>query len=281
MCWNPKTICRLIKPLHTSAFTAVVETDAGTGFLKAMGGGEGVHTLVAELVATRLAKWFGLPILDFAIVTLPECPDIWFVDTAGDPRGKATPGPAFITRKEDGMTWDGTPSQLRRVANPDCIGRLVVFDTWTRNCDRHSFRQDEPFSKPRCNLDNVFLKTDKRGTNLTLIAMDHTHCFTCGGEIKPALSHIDSVKDERVFGLFPAFQKVLGESRKSIRDAVEHLREVTPSVIHDVVNDVPMEWSLSPVARESLGTFLLSRAAYVAETIENRIWPQRRLLNDN
>ena len=45
-----------------------METDAGKGYLKALGGPEGPHTLACEWVATQLARWFGLSTFDFAIL---------------------------------------------------------------------------------------------------------------------------------------------------------------------------------------------------------------------
>jgi hypothetical protein len=68
----------------TSARTALVETDGGFGYLKAMGGPEGPHTLAAEVVATQLAEWLGLPTFDCAIITIDQMDEIPFVDKNGN-----------------------------------------------------------------------------------------------------------------------------------------------------------------------------------------------------
>jgi len=76
-----------------------------------MGNPEGPHALVSEYVGTQLAEWFGLSTFDYALVELTD-------DEIPFAKGEsATPGPAFITRKEDGETCSGTA--LRRIAKVD------------------------------------------------------------------------------------------------------------------------------------------------------------------
>ena len=50
--------------MPSSARTAVVQTDAGTGYLKALGNPEGPNTLACELVGSSLLEWFGLSTLE-------------------------------------------------------------------------------------------------------------------------------------------------------------------------------------------------------------------------
>jgi hypothetical protein len=129
---------RFERALLTSACTAIVETDAGKAYLKCLGGPEGPHTLACEWVATHLARWFRLPTFDVAIIDVTDADEIPFVDKDGERFGQAEPGPAFVSRAEFGESWSGKQSQLKRLANPEAISRLVVFDTWTLNCDRYS-----------------------------------------------------------------------------------------------------------------------------------------------
>jgi hypothetical protein len=51
--------------------------------------------------------------------------------------GLAKPGPAFITRAETGASWGGSEAELKKLVNPHDLARLMVFDTWIRNRDRH------------------------------------------------------------------------------------------------------------------------------------------------
>ncbi len=192
--WNPTTIKRFIKAFPTSACTAQVETDVGKGYIKALGGPEGPHTLACEWVATQLARWFGLSAFDFAIIPVTDDDEIPFYKG-----GKAQVGPAFITRAESGEPWGGTERQLDKLINPQDISRLVVFDTWTLNCDRHSLPTDGKIGKPRVKRNNVFLSEEAPDGQLLLKAMDHTHCFTCGRPLSRSLRNIDNIKDPRVF----------------------------------------------------------------------------------
>jgi hypothetical protein len=130
--WKPTTIRRFIKAINSSACTARVLTNAGPAYLKALGSSEGPHTLACEWVGTHLAKWLGLPTFDCALIEVTTDDEIPFHNG-----GAAQPGPAFVTRAESGEPWSGKKRQLNRLFNPQDISRLVVFDTWTLNCDRH------------------------------------------------------------------------------------------------------------------------------------------------
>jgi hypothetical protein len=118
------TVKRFIKAFATSACRVLVETDDGKGYLKALGAPEGPHTLACEWVGTQLAKWFGLPTFDFAILRVTDLDDIPFYNGS-----KAHVGPGFITRAESGEPWGGMEEQMQRLINPQDVSRLVVFDT--------------------------------------------------------------------------------------------------------------------------------------------------------
>jgi len=196
--WRPTEIVRFVRSIPSSTGVAVVVTDVGEGYVKVIGNAEGEHVLACEWVATHLAQWLGLPTFDFCLIPVTEVDEIWLPD------GKlAKPGPAFITRSEKGGDWGGTPRELKRLTNVSDISRLIVFDTWTRNCDRYC----PP--KKRCNRDNVFLSGEAPPGKLLLRAMDHTHCFTCGGTLTRRISRIDTIRDSVVYGLFPEFHPFL------------------------------------------------------------------------
>src|SRR5437667_285614 len=114
------------------------------------------------------------------------------------------PGPGFVTRAHRGIEWSGAKGVLGRLDNPEDISRLVVFDTWTFNWDRHA----PPDMKRRSRPDNVFLSgEDASRGRFRLIAMDQSECFADGQELNGRMAGIERIQDERVFGLFPAFIK--------------------------------------------------------------------------
>jgi hypothetical protein len=271
--WQPTTVRRFVKAIRSSACTALVVTDAGLGYLKALGGPEGPHTLACDWIGTHLARWLGLPTFDCAIIEVTEQDEIPFHTGSS-----AQPGPAFITRAESGETWSGRQRQLRRLINPQDVSRLVVFDTWTLNCDRHGPRAKGKMGRPRVNRNNVFLSEEAPEGHLMLKAMDHTHCFSCGRELTTRLREIDTIKDPRIFGLFPEFRPLL--DRGQILQAAKDLRTLDKGVVVRIVQDIPREWSVPREAMNALVDLVVGRAAYVAEAIVDSLWPQRELFDD-
>jgi hypothetical protein len=274
MVWQPTTIRRFIKGFPTSAQTALVETDAGRAYVKAMGGPEGPHTLASEWVGTQLAAWLGLSTFDYAIVRVEEADEIWFVNTDGKRIGKASPGPAFITRAESGSTWSGDAKQLKKIVNPQDVAQLIVFDTWTLNCDRYSLPKGGRMGRHRVNRDNVFLSEEAPNGQLALKAMDHTHCFTCGAEWTPTLAQIDRIRDGRLFGMFPEFRAFIGEDRRGVRQAARRLNTLVRGDVARMLETIPREWDVNAGALIALVNFILGRAAFLASAIERMIWPQ-------
>jgi hypothetical protein len=239
-----------------------VETDAGEGFLKAMGNPEGPHVLACELVGTLLAEWLGLPTLDSAIIWVGSDDEIEF-----EGGGKAAPGPAFITRAEKGMSWGGDSATLRKILNPVDISRLVVLDTWIRNCDRY---RQEP--NRRVNRDNVFFawETNSR-KGLTLKAIDHTHAFTCGRELTKRLGQLEDVQDTALFGLFPEFISFL--RLEDVSDCAACLGKMDITDAARVVNKVPSDWQVEEATRAAWIKFICDRARFVSERVVSWLWP--------
>jgi len=132
MCWQPTAIRRFEGSVPSSSCVLRVVTDQGKGYLKALGNPQGPGILAREWVGTSLARRFGLSTFEFAIVQVTAQDDLPFASG-----GHARPGPAFITRAEPGAPWGGKDLELRRLINPEDLARLVVFDTWIRNRDRH------------------------------------------------------------------------------------------------------------------------------------------------
>lgn len=261
MTWQPTCISQFVEARKSSTMVVIVETDAGPGFLKAMGNPEGEHALACDWVGTQLAKWFGLSTLEQAIVEFDGIPEITLFDG-----NLAVEGPALVTRAIKGDSWSGERRQLGRLQNPDDISRLVVFDTWILNRDRHSAN--------RQNRDNVFLSAESQ--QLELLAIDHTHCFgTSGGELTERVAHIGNCRDRAVYGLFPEFKRFL--SKDVVSKAVEQLGRIDESTVKGIVADIPGRWHVPERAKAALVGLVLQRAAYVAETIFEKLWPQKEL----
>jgi len=237
----------------------IVETDLGPGYLKAIGNPAGLHCLASEYVATQLAEWLGLSTLDYGIVPVDaELDDIRLYSGR-----KAQTGPAFITKLEAGDPWDGSPSALRMVVNPEEISKIVVFDTWVLNRDRKS--------RLMAVTDNVLLSTSAAPTGqLRLVAIDHTHCFVaeeCGRNVD--LEKLAKPVEPEVFGLFPEFRKYL--KRAIIRETCERLGRIESGTVSAIVESIPDEWQINRSIRDRWTEQILERANWTATEIEERV----------
>jgi hypothetical protein len=260
--WQPTSLLRVGESHDSSTGTTEVLTDAGPAYIKPLGNRQGPHVLASDWVGTHLARWFGLSTFDIAFLELGES------DLFPLPRGyKAEMGPAFASRAVRGFPWGKSAEELDSLVNPDDVTRLVVFDTWTLNCDRH-FPAPEA-RKP--NYDNVFLSTEGVEAGKTrLVAMDHGLCFIRSGEeLTERVSHIEKVRDERIYGLFPAFAERLRAN--VIDDCVIRLKTVNKELAASIVKTIPLEWEVGTEARTALVELIWCRAQFVADNIEQWI----------
>jgi hypothetical protein len=159
--------------------------------------------------------------------------------------------------------------------------RLVVFDTWVRNCDRYP----PDLTKRRPNYDNVFL-ADPVGPSTgqpILIAMDHTHCFTCGRDLDADVANVSRVKDDRLYGLFPGFVPFVRQ--QDVEAAISRLHQVTRQVVSGMVASIPRDWEVEEAARDALIELICRRAEFVAENVvaqvANVVWPGQLFDNGN
>lgn len=258
MPWQPTTILRPDRAYRTAADTVRVTTDAGPGFLKALGNHGDPHLLAAEWVGTHLAQWLGLATFEIGLINVAPEDEIQFLNGTF-----AQPGPAFIAREQSGMVWGGTGAVLDKLVNPEDVPKLVLFDTWTRNCDRYP--PDLATRKP--NRNNVFLSNeDVPDGFFRLIAMDHTHCFNCGRDLNAHLADIDLVHDERLYGLFPEFLPLFRGHRAVLETATARLRNLDAPWVANLVSTIPTQWQVAKTGREALVKLICNRAQYVAET---------------
>ena len=264
--WQPQKFVRFVKSFGSALRTCLVETDHGPGYLKGLGNPEGPHALACELVGTELADWLRLPTLDYAILTVQPNDDISIGENE-----RVNPGPAFITRREEfALPWGGDDGTLANISDVSVISKLVVIDTWLRNCDRHA-----PDGLRR-NLDNVLLIKELGSRRaLRLVAMDFTHAFTCGNELTKRISQIDHVNDQRVYGLFPEFRPWI--DRRVVRACAKRLEELSADETSRIVRSIPHQWEVPDPVRASLTSFILNRARFLAAHIEEIIWTQMTL----
>jgi hypothetical protein len=267
--WQPKEFQRFDESIASSMCTARVTTDVGPAYLKALGNPQGPHQLACDYVGTQLAEWFGLPTLDYALLIIDAA-----IDEIPLKNGKlAESGPALASKAADGHPWGGSEEELDALVNPEDIARLVVFDTWTLNCDRHP----ADLTKRRPNYDNVFLeKVGERGKDVyRLLAIDHGCCFSGGRDLSPKIAGIGRVQDNRLYGMFPGFVQRVREDYA--RSAIARLGDLGEDTAREIVQSVPEEWEVSLPTQNALTDLICRRAGFVASNImpllQRACWP--------
>lgn len=103
--------------------------------------------------------------------------------------------------------------------------------------------------------------------------------FYLRGEWTKRLAYVDTMKDRRVFGLFPEFREFLKQD--VVSQATADLRLITTEVVTDMTKQIPKEWDVKREALDALVDLVVGRATFVAETIISRIWPQGILFSED
>jgi len=251
--WSPTVITEVVKnDIQSSTSPVIVETDEGRGYFKALGNEYGPQVLACEFVGTSLARLLGIPTFDFCIITLGKVPEIHLAD--GRP---AEPGPGFITKAEQGQTWDGTEKMLEKISNRQDITRLVCVDTWTRNQDRYFQREDGTI---RQNFDNIFLSFESKN-RLTLKAFDFTHAFTNGRDVNAKIAR--EANDDQIYGLFPEFRDFL--NKDTARQMCGKLKTIKDKQIQPIIDQIPREWEIDAATRQAWVDFIVSRAGFLSQ----------------
>lgn len=253
--WNAGEFVRFGRYLGTSTSVAQVAMERGDGYLKAPNNPEGSHALAREFVGTCLARAFGLPTLNYGLAQVDATTDEIPLSNGT----LAASGTAWVTQSEPGHVWGGTLGELEQLDNPQDIPRLVLFDTWVRNRDRHA--PPEMSRKP--NYGNVFFSArDCEPGQYHLLAMDHTHVFPEGSSLTRRVANIGEVRDTRIYGRFPQFTPYLGTAQ--LARAAEDLQRLDANLIARVVAAIPADWEVEADVREALRDFLVQRAGFVA-----------------
>jgi hypothetical protein len=254
--WNPGEFTRFGRSLGTSTLAAEVVMEEGMAYLKAPNNPEGPHALAREFVGTCLAREFDLPTLNYGLAQIDAT-----VDEIPLSNGTlAASGTAWVTQSEPGNVWGGTKAELEQLDNPQDIPRLVLFDTWVRNRDRHA--PPELDRKP--NYGNVFFSSrDCERDHYRLLAMDHTHVFSTESALTRRISQIGEVRDTKIYGRFPQFVPYLNAG--VLERAAEDLQRLDANLIARVIHAIPADWDLDTETREALRDFLVRRALFVAE----------------
>lgn len=261
--WNPTVIERVVQVFGTSTVPAYVKTDAGYGYAKALGNPEGPIVLTCDWLGVSLAALLGIPAVEPAIVRLHEAL-CWSLDPDDPKSDRVLPGPAFVTREVKATVWDGSSEMLNAVANSEMLTGLLVLDTWLRNADRYS-----PDGR-RENVNNVLLAEEGAPKGkYRVVAMDFSHAVTGGYSLSSKHVGIDAVRDERIYGCFPAFRPYL--QLRHAEEFTARMREVRQDQVRQIVSQAPPAWGVPEEFRARLVSFVVQRADYLADKLAVRL----------
>lgn len=260
--WKPRRFLRFHRAIASSTGVALIRTDAGDAFLKAMGNREGPHALAREYIGMQVAALLGIATPQFAILEVRPEDDILL----GHER-KAKPGPAFVSRKLDGFEWGGDIKSIKKLTGrPRAITSLVALDTLLLNRDRYPPEGDDRAA----NYGNVFLSTEGAPAGqIRLIALDFTHCLCPESDLSPKMAQIDRCRDERVYGLFPEFSRFV--KRADLEVFLSDMQKLTKEACMTIVRAVPQEWEVADTAREGIAAFLAERAGFLTDHLPSAL----------
>ena len=264
MRWQPTSV-RMALPTKIPSSTSPchVITDVGNAYLKLPNNPQGTPTVISEFIGTQLAEWFGLPTFEYALMTVSEA------ELYPDRADLTSPITVFATREEDGEKWQGSADELKLIVNAKDISRLVVFDTWVGNYDRHSKHMRAGEEAEHRNDGNVFLSTDAERGKLKLKVYDHTHCHFAILVASPDVDLHQKITDDAVYGLFPEFRPFI--NRPSVQSAIHQLGQMNQEIARQVVQAVPGEWLDRQEIRDKLAEFIKSRSEFLCQYIESRL----------
>lgn len=184
---------------------------------------------------------------------------------------KALPGPAFVTRMQEGYNWGGGERELRNARDSSTFFRMVLLDTYILNPDRY-LPED---GRVRLNKDNVFIVPFKNDDSVDVVAFDHSACLRPPAEISARIANIETVRDENVYGCFPEFCAFM--KSQHVVAGVALLAAIDESVVSRIVDGVPRDWLQSMAVRDALKDFLVRRAQFLAD---RSMWCERLGLMD-
>jgi len=233
-----------------------------------MGNPQGVQSLASELVGTELAAWFGLRTLEFSLIEVTESNELPMYGG----HGNVAPGPAFISKRlENVVSLDGSDEFLSKLARPDDVAKLVVFDTWIMNEDRCA--PPESLLAPPPSRDNLmFFPCGRR--RYSLVAFDHTHCFA-EADLWEEIRNPSLIQKSGVYGLFNEFQPYI--TREYVLKAVRRLEQLDRLIVEQIVNAVPKAWGITSGAAEAWVDLICHRARFVSEAVPNLLLDQSEL----
>jgi hypothetical protein len=264
--WKPTIITDVEHVYGTSTSPIRVNTDASKAVLKLPSGCGSTDRLICEFVGTSLARWLDVPTPDFALIRT----DALFVELMrGRDESLAKKEDGFLSRYE--IPWRVTPQSMREIENKDFFTKVIFLDTWIRNRDRYSTKTGESSSR---NTDNLFIiENGQSKYPYTAKAIDHSEAFRNYDVTFEPKKHFgdNAINDPKIYGNFPEFMQYL--DRDVADQTADRLRQVAVSTIQEIFKSIPKSWKLGTKTATAFVSFIVQRAAFVADTLVKKLFP--------
>jgi hypothetical protein len=239
---------RFVKAMETGwTRPYLFECDDGNKYvIKFMSNPKGVCGLAKELIACRLGRLLDLPIVYGTVIYITK--DI--IDRYPILKKEhVKPGPHFGSRFLEGARYPSRET-IRRCVNLHEAARMIVFDVWVNNTDRHS--------------KNILI-TNTSKPKFKMI--DHQCIF--GG---PRWYHDELLYDrDRVKPYwdksYSQFVEYIDDRKNPFRDALKKLESCSWSDIANSMRGIPEEWGIQEEEIEMLIEYLYRRKQLVYKAI--------------
>jgi hypothetical protein len=262
--YNPKirevNVVRYVTPLREGgSLPAIVEADDDFLYVvKFRGAGQGIKTLIAELIAGELARFLGFLIPEIVFINLDE---------------------AFGRTEPDEEIQDLLRTSEGQNLGLHYLSRAITFDPLVTNVSAELASKIVWLDSLIMNVDRTARNTNMLSWNKELWLIDHGASFY--------FHHSWPNPEEQAKKLFPQIKDHVLLPKASELDAADQAFKavLTPEVIQTIVNLIPDEWLLKAEApfetveahRHAYATFLNTRIAN-SETFVNEAKNARKAI---
>jgi hypothetical protein len=186
-------------------------------------------------------------------------------------------GVGFMTKWEEGVTWNKDPDALDNIANKNDITRLVYLDTWIKNEDRYFILEGGIVHQERKNV--FFSGNPFGGMRYTLTAIDQADAFKCsvvdpcakpGTLTMPMLKPHKCYCQNAVYGLFPEFSPRIRKA--DAHKCQEMLSKINKDSVYQIIESIPKEWKFNAHLRSALLKFILDRAEQISVNLFSQLF---------
>jgi hypothetical protein len=223
------------------------ECDDGKRYVvKLMSNPQGLRGLPNELIACRLGKLLGLPIVPGRIVYLTK---ELINNNKVLKKQRVRPGPHFGNLYIANVQ-EPSKHNIKKCVNLHQGADMIVFDHWIQNDDRGTA--------------NIIISP---GDKPKFYMIDHESCFSGSGWYDKALKRHRSVVKPYWSKIYERFAHNTVLSDKTLHEPLKRLESLSYSKIRKAMDNIPREWQLETKELDLLADYLEKRKRLVRSTI--------------